>query len=66
MPHWAALAGELLVNGLMTLRARADAQLGAVIANWQRALALYAHGLRAQDVREVNRAPSTHPRCRGT
>jgi hypothetical protein len=40
----------------MTLRTRADEQLGAVIANWQRALTLYAHGLRAQDVREVNRA----------
>jgi len=59
-PQWATLARQLpsASPGAApeTLRARIDSELRAVIAGWQRALTLYAHGLRAQDPREVNRA----------
>ena len=59
-PQWATLAQQLLSAGPVAAAempgARIDDELRAVIAAWQRALTLYAHGLRAHDPREVNRA----------
>ncbi len=55
-PQWATLAHQLPPGSAATLRGQVDEQLHAVVSNWQRALALYAHGLRVQDAREVNSA----------
>jgi hypothetical protein len=55
-PQWATLAHQLPPGSAATLRGQVDEQLHAVVSNWQRALALYAHGLRVQDAREVNTA----------
>jgi hypothetical protein len=55
-PQWATLAHQLPPASAATLRGQVDEQLHAVVSNWQRALALYAHGLRVQDAREVNTA----------
>jgi hypothetical protein len=49
LPQWAALAAQLPLEPTATLRGRADGELGGVIASWQRALRLYADGLRAQN-----------------
>jgi len=56
LPQWATLAQQLPSAPADTLRGRTVQELGAVIADWQRALTLYAHGLRARDPAEVNRA----------
>jgi hypothetical protein len=61
LPQWGALARQWAMlppqqAPVTTLRARADRELGGVIAAWQRALKLYADGLRAQDSRAVNAA----------
>jgi hypothetical protein len=55
-PQWATLAHQLPPGSAATLRGQVDEQLHAVVSYWQRALALYAHGLRVQDAREVNSA----------
>jgi hypothetical protein len=55
-PQWATLAHQLPPGSAATLRGQVDEQLHAVVSNWQRALALYTHGLRVQDAREVNAA----------
>ena len=55
-PQWAALAAQLPLEPAATLRGRADGELGGVIASWQRALRLYADGLRAQNSSVVNAA----------
>jgi hypothetical protein len=54
LPQWTSLAGQLSAEPAATLRGRADRELGEVIASWQRALRLYADGLRAQDSTAVN------------
>jgi hypothetical protein len=56
VPQWATLTGELPTESSGTLRARAGAELREVSASWQRALTLYAAGLRAQDTRVVSSA----------
>jgi hypothetical protein len=55
-PQWRSLARGLPAAGPVSLRTLADEQLRAVIVNWQRALELYARGLRLHDPLEVNRA----------
>src|SRR5262249_24023736 len=54
LPQWGLLARQLPLPSASTLRGRADRELGGVIAGWQRALKLYADGLRAQDSRAVD------------
>jgi hypothetical protein len=56
LPQWRNLARQLPITPAMPLHARASAELQAVINGWERALALYVHGLRAQDPREVDSA----------
>jgi hypothetical protein len=56
LPQWAALAVQLPQAPAATLRGRADSELGGVIASWQRALRLYADGLRARNSSAVNAA----------
>lgn len=56
LPQWAALAARLPQAPAATVRGRADRELGGVIVSWQRALHLYADGLRAQDSGTVNSA----------
>lgn len=55
-PQWRTLARGLPADGPASLRTLADEQLRAVILRWERALELYAHGLRIHDPAEVNRA----------
>jgi hypothetical protein len=55
-PQWAALAAQLPLQSDATLRGRADREISGVITSWQRALRLYAAGLRARDSRAVNAA----------
>jgi hypothetical protein len=55
-PQWATLAAELPRPGTSALRNRMQQELAGVISGWQRALTLYADGLRAQDVGTVNAA----------
>lgn len=56
LPQWAALAARLPRAPAATLRGRAERELAGVIVGWQRALHLYADGLRAQDSAAVNLA----------
>ena len=56
LPQWRTLAQQLPSAPAETLRGRSAQELGAVVAGWQRALTLYAHGLRARDPAEVNGA----------
>jgi hypothetical protein len=56
-PQWRVLEKQLPPpGGAISLRTLADEQLRGTIDDWQRALELYAHGLRSHDVGEVNRA----------
>jgi hypothetical protein len=57
-PQWKVLSGELSLPPVdkSALRTSTDAQLQHVIDSWTQALALYEHGLRYHDYREVLRA----------
>jgi hypothetical protein len=53
LPQWETLGNQLTSDRSVTARTGANGELRAIVDNWERALAAYAHGLRTGDPREV-------------